>query len=276
MSDYERIEKVIRYLERHYLSQPSLGELARVAGLSEFYFHRLFRRWAGTTPKAFLRSLSAKRARELLLDSRDLLSASLEAGLSGPGRLHDLMIAFEAMTPGELKAGGRGVEIRYGFHASPFGECLLGLTGRGLCHLAFLEGGREKAFAEMKACWPNASFRAGKAETAKLARRIFGKSRRGKVRLLLQGTPFQVKVWEALLRIPEGAVASYAGLAELAGAKRAARAVGTAIGRNSIAYLIPCHRVIRETGVMGQYRWGAARKRALLGWEQARRGSDTP
>ncbi len=271
MSDYERIEKVIRWLEKNYASQPSLVELSKVAGVSEFHFQRLFSRWTGTTPKSFVQYLTAKHAKQLLADSKDVLSASLESGLSGPGRLHDLIISIEAVTPGEFKAKGAGVEIRYGVQKTPFGDCLIGLTSRGICHLAFLNNDADEAVAELKANWPNAEFKLSRTETAKIAKRIFGKSGKGKISLLLKGTAFQIKVWEALLRIPEGAVVSYSNLAAIAGNASASRAVGSAVGRNSIAYLIPCHRVIKETGAIGEYRWGSSRKRAVLAWEQARK-----
>lgn len=271
MNDYDRIAKVIKWLDDHYTSQPTLGELARVAGLSEFHFQRLFSRWTGTTPKSFVQFLTAKHAKRLLLQSKDVLSASLEAGLSGPGRLHDLMISMEAVTPGELKAKGAGIEIIYGVHRTPFGKCLIGLTKRGICHLVFCDQDSQAAIAELKESWEHATFKASKTETAKTVKAIFSGERRSKLKLLVRGSNFQMKVWEALLQVPEGMVISYDTLAKLAGFPAAARAVGTAIGHNSIAFLIPCHRVIRETGVVGQYRWGGVRKRALLTWESARK-----
>lgn len=269
MTDYEKIEKVIRHLESSYLSQPSMKELAQVAGVSEFHFQRLFSKWTGTTPKSFLQYITAKHAKHLLAESKDLLSAALDSGLSGPGRLHDLIISIEAMTPGEFKAKGAGVEIHYGVHSTPFGECLIGVTSRGICHLAFVDANLNDAILELKSNWPRAKFKRVKTETAKIVKTIFGNKRKGKLSLLLKGTPFQIKVWEALLRVPEGAVTSYSALAEVVDSPRAARAIGTAVGSNEVAYLIPCHRVIRETGVIGDYRWGTTRKRALLTWEQA-------
>jgi AraC family transcriptional regulator, regulatory protein of adaptative response / methylated-DNA-[protein]-cysteine methyltransferase len=271
MTDYDRIEKVLRHLEINYLSQPSLKDLAKIAGVSEFHFQRLFGRWTGTTPKSFVQYLTAKHAKQLLIESKDVLTASLDSGLSGPSRLHDLMISAEAMTPGEFKAKGSGVEIRYGIHETPFGEALIGLTNRGVCHLSFIEKNKSDALEELKASWPKASFKSVKTETAKAIKTIFGKSSKGRISLLLRGTPFQIKVWEALLSVPEGAVVSYSNLAEIAGVPGASRAVGSAVGRNAIAYLIPCHRVIRETGAIGDYRWGAPRKRAVFAWEQARK-----
>jgi AraC family transcriptional regulator of adaptative response/methylated-DNA-[protein]-cysteine methyltransferase len=270
MTDYERIEKVIRYLERHYLEQPSLVKLAGVAGLSEFHFHRLFTRWAGTTPKSFLKYLTANHAKSLLEDSRDLLGAAFDSGLSGPSRLHDLFVSIEAMTPGEFKAKGAGVEIKYGFHLSPFGKCLIGTTERGVCYLAFVDEREQQAVDEMKRKWPNASLKSHKTEIAKIAKKIFGGRRSGKqIPVMLTGTPFQLKVWEALIRIPPGQVLSYSDIAKAIGSPNASRAVGTALGSNTVAYLIPCHRVIRETGEFGEYHWGTARKRAVLAWESA-------
>ena len=274
MTDYQRIEKVIRYLNEHYRDQPSLVDLARVAGLSEFHFHRLFSRWAGTTPKSFLKFLTTRHAKKLLAESRDLLGASLDSGLSGPSRLHDLFVTVEAMTPGEFKAGGKGVEIHYGFIAGPFGACLLGLTKRGVCHLAFVDGSEEEGLRELRERWPHAELKQRKAETAKVARQIFGAAAGKGISLHLAGTPFQLKVWEALLSVPPGCLASYSDLAKAVGSPKATRAVGSAVGGNAIAYLIPCHRVIRETGDFGQYRWGRCRKQAVLAWESAATGGE--
>jgi AraC family transcriptional regulator, regulatory protein of adaptative response / methylated-DNA-[protein]-cysteine methyltransferase len=272
VTDYERIEKTIRYLARHFRDQPSLATLAKEAGLSESHFHRLFTRWAGTTPKSFLKALTAAHAMELLRASRDVLSASFEAGLSGPGRLHDLLVSVEAVTPGELRSSGAGIEIAYGVHATPFGECLLGLTSRGVCHLAFLgEEGSARAVEELRAKWPNASLVERPRATAPVMRKIFAARGRRRLSVLMKGSAFQLKVWQALLRIPPGHVGSYGTLARAVGARGAARAVGSAVGSNSIAFLIPCHRVIRETGDFGQYRWTPERKQALLAWEYALR-----
>lgn len=270
MTDYERIEKVIKWLEQNYILQPTLKELSENAGVSEFHFQRLFSRWTGTTPKSFVQFLTAKHAKQLLNKSKDLLNVSLETGLSGPGRLHDLLISMEAMSPGEFKSKGEGVEIYYGIHKVPFGKCLIGITKRGICHLVFIVTNDEEAISGMKSRWLNATFKFSMKETAKVVKSIFEESGQRKIKLLVQGSNFQIKVWEALLNVPEGSVISYKRLAKLAGFPRASRAVGTAIGQNSIAYLIPCHRVIRETGVFGQYRWGTSRKRALLVWEHAR------
>lgn len=268
MNDYERIEKVIKYLDENFKDQPSLKTLAKVAHLSESHFQRMFTRWTGVTPKTFLKFLTAQNAKKLLLESKDLLSASLDSGLSGPGRLHDLMISVEAMTPGEVKSKGLGIEIKYGTHETPFGECLIGVTSRGVCHLVFIDSSKKEAISHMKEKWAQATFISSPKDTEEVIKKIFEK-KKGKLSILLQGTSFQMKVWEALLSVPEGSLISYDRLASLAGFQKAARAVGTAVGSNSIAYLIPCHRVIRETGVIGQYRWGTTRKRCILTWEQS-------
>lgn len=266
MTPYERIEKVIRYIEAKRLEQPKLAELASVAGLSEFHFHRLFAKWTGTTPKSFLKFLTHAHAKSLLAGS-DVLTASMESGLSGPGRLHDLFITVEGMTPGESKSGGAGLSIEYGFHETPFGPALLAQTERGVCYLGFITDGRDASLRDLRKRWPNARYAQG--GTAKTAARIFAG---GKVKLHLRGTPFQLKVWEALLRLPEGRAVSYGALAKAVGSPKATRAVGTAVGRNPVAFLIPCHRVLREAGGLGGYHWGAPRKRAILAWEGARHG----
>lgn len=271
MTSYERIAKVIRYIDEHRTEQPRLATLAKAAGLSEFHFHRLFSRWAGTTPKAFLKFVTGVHAKTLLRDSRDVLTAALEAGLSGPGRLHDLLVSVEGVTPGEYKARGAGLEIRYGFHETAFGRALIGMTARGVCHLTFLDAaGREKSLADLAKKWPKAALRRDQAGTAAAVRRIFGRKAGAKVPVVLSGTPFQIKVWEALLRVPPGGATSYGELAKAVGRPKAARAVGAAVGANRVGYLIPCHRVLRGTSALGGYRWGAARKCAILAWEDAR------
>lgn len=269
MTDFERIEKVILYLNQHYVDQPSLIVLAKVAGVSEFHFHRIFKKWAGITPKDFLKFLTANLARKLLHESRDLLTMSIESGLSGPGRLHDLFVTVEAVSPGELKSQGQGIEIQYGFHESPFGEFLIGITKRGICFLAFAGKQKKITLSDLKSKWKNATFTLNQDATAPIAKGLFQKNKKKKIPLLLMGTSFQLKVWEALLRIPEGQVLSYSDVAKFVGSPKASRAVGIAIGKNTIACLIPCHRVIRETGHFGEYRWGAPRKQAVLAWESA-------
>lgn len=270
MTDYERIEKVIRHLDARHREQPGLGALARVAGLSRFHFHRLFSRWAGVTPKAFLKALTANHAKRLLLRSGDLLGTSLDAGLSGPGRLHDLLVSVEGVTPGEFKGRGAGLDLRYGFHDSPFGPCLVGVTPRGICHLAFVQGsGKRAALKELRAHWPDARMRPGRNASARALRSLFAPKRGSRLIAVVRGTPFQIKVWQALLRIPAGHVRSYGGIAADIGKSGAARAVGAAVGQNPVAYLIPCHRVILATGAVGEYHWGSIRKKAMLAREGA-------
>lgn len=271
--DYRRIAQAIHFLEEHKLAQPSLDEVADYIGLSPFHFQRLFRHWAGVSPKRFLQFLTAEHAKQLLRQTTSVLDTSLEVGLSGPGRLHDLMVSVEAVTPGEFKAGGEGIEIRYGLHDTPFGNCLIGLTERGICHLAFVEEGcDESSVKELRKGWPGARFVEDAGASQAIVKQIFGERKQGKAQpipLLLRGTNFQLKVWQALLKIPEGALVSYHHLAEQLGTPSASRAIGNAVGRNPIAYLIPCHRVLRSNGELGGYRWGMDRKKALLGRELA-------
>jgi AraC family transcriptional regulator of adaptative response/methylated-DNA-[protein]-cysteine methyltransferase len=257
------------------LEQPDLAELARRSGLSRFHFHRLFSRWAGVTPKDFLQCLTLSRARERLQQGASVLGAALDVGLSSPGRLHDLCVTLEAAAPGEIKAGGAGWTIQVGFTDSPFGICCVGRGPRGLCHLAFVEDEDRKAAATpLREAWPRARMLWDDASAQSFGARIFetgrGDSSPVCLRAFVRATPFQLRVWRALLSVPSGALISYGHLAATVGSSSAARAVGTAVGRNPLAFLIPCHRVIRETGVIGQYRWGHERKRIMLGWERAR------
>ena len=273
-SDYGRIEQAITYLQSNFREQPTLAETAATIGLSEYHFQRLFRRWAGISPKRFLQYLTAEYVSDLLRDSRSVLEASLDAGLSGPGRLHDLLVNLHGVTPGELKRQGAGLEIHYGIHPSPFGDCLLSATRRGVCGLAFLSpDGRETTLAELRQRWPKAHFLEDPQTTRPIADHIFSPQDRAKgesIDLYVQGTNFQLKVWEALLQIPPGSLVSYGDIAKRIGAPKAARAVGTANGQNPVALLIPCHRVIRKSGAFGEYRWGEARKQAMFAWEAAR------
>lgn len=270
MNDYERIAVVIRHLDEHHLEQPDLAELAAQADLSAHHFHRLFSRWAGVTPKDFLQCLTAEFARERLRQGQSVLDAALDAGLSSPGRLHDLCITLEAATPGEVKSGGSGMELTAGLADTPFGTACIASSPRGICHLGFMENDdREAAEAELRQSWPHAELRWEHAAARQIGAQIFQTDRGGDLKVLVRGTPFQLRVWRALLRIPAGAAVSYGHIAHAIGNPGAARAVGTAVGANPLAYLIPCHRVIRETGVIGQYRWGHERKCALLGREWA-------
>jgi AraC family transcriptional regulator of adaptative response/methylated-DNA-[protein]-cysteine methyltransferase len=269
-SDYDVVAAAIDYLEQNFRSQPELADVARHVHLSEAHFQRLFRRWAGISPKRFLQFLTAEHARELLSGSRSVLDVSYEVGLSGGGRLHDLMLNIAAATPGEIKSGGLGLTIHYGFHESPFGESLIAITDRGITNLAFTQNhDREHLLAEMRHRWPNAHFVEDAARTRPVARQVFGDSG-GALTLFLKGTNFQIRVWEALLRVPAGRAVTYEDIAHTIGHPTAVRAVGAAVGQNPIAYLIPCHRVLRKSGVFGEYHWGAVRKKALLGWEAAR------
>ena len=277
--DYSRIEKAILFLGENFRSQPSLEEVARSVNLSEYHFQRLFRRWAGISPKRFLQFLTIEYSKGLLEESKNLLDVTYEAGLSSPGRLHDLFVAIEAMTPGEYKSRGGGLRITYGIHPTPFGPCLLATTERGICGLSF--HGREdcgRAVKNLKSQWPGATFSEGPALTGPLVNRIFHSARAAAGRplnLFLKGTNFQIKVWQALLKIPTGAVVSYEDLAVLLRRPGSARAVGSAVARNPVAFIIPCHRVIQKFGAAGDYRWGSARKKAILAWEAARRpGAD--
>ncbi len=268
--DYERIERALRYIDANVRRQPDLDEIAAHVGLSEFHFQRLFAQWAGISPKRFLQFLTKEHAKALLRRSENVLEASLAAGLSGPGRLHDLLVSCEAITPGELKAGGEGVCIDYGVHPSPFGDCLVATTPRGICHLAFVHDGPEAAIAVLHDDWPHAQLHRNPRQTRVLVGRIFDRAPSTRpLPLLLKGTNFQLKVWEALLAVPPGAAVSYQAVARYIHLPNAARAVGSAIGQNRIAYLIPCHRVIQTLGDFGQYRWGGVRKKAMLGWEAA-------
>lgn len=272
--DYARVEAAIAFLENDFERQPSLGEIAAAAGLSEFHFQRLFSRWVGISPKRFLQFLTKEHARQLIQGSESVLTAAYDAGLSGPGRLHDLMVACEAVTPGEIRQRGRGLAIAYGVHPSPFGPCLLAVTERGICNLRFVPPGGEDAMTEwLAAQWPAARLRHDPARTAPLVPQVFpfepGPAP-APLHLFVRGTNFQIQVWQALLRIPLGRAVTYEDLARHIGLPRAARAVGNAVGRNPIPFLIPCHRVIRKMGVFGHYGEGPARKKAILGWEAAR------
>lgn len=271
--EYRRIEKAIHFLEENFRRQPGLKEVARQVGLSEYHFHRLFSRWAGVSPKRFLQFLTADYARRLLRESANVLDAAHETGLTGPGRLHDLIVNVYAMTPGELKEEGAGLTIRFGVHPSPFGDCLVAVTDRGICAVSFLsaERGRE-AREKLESRWSRATFRKSQAGTTDVANRIFDPSRwknGSPLSVIVRGTNFQVRVWDALVRIPPGCVVSYEQVASRIGAPTSARPVGSAVARNPVAFLIPCHRVIRKTGDFGEYGSGSARKKAILAWEAA-------
>jgi AraC family transcriptional regulator of adaptative response/methylated-DNA-[protein]-cysteine methyltransferase len=272
--DYSRMEAAIRYLESNFDRQPSLEDVSTAMGLSRYHFQRVFRRWAGISPKKFLEYITVENAKALLEDSRPVLDVAFSTGLSSTSRLYDMFVNIEAMTPGEYKQKGEGLEIACGVHSSPFGECLVAATGRGICALEFCEpAGGEKAINGLQKKWPGARISVNLRKTRAYADTIFPLHRGNApapVNAFLMGTLFQVKVWEALLKIPPGSVASYGDIARAIDAPSHSRAVGQAVGRNPIAYLIPCHRVIQGLGAFGHYRWGSARKRAMLAWERAR------
>jgi AraC family transcriptional regulator of adaptative response/methylated-DNA-[protein]-cysteine methyltransferase len=270
LRDYERIARAIEYLQRHATQQPDLASVARHVHLSEHHFQRLFTRWAGVSPKRFLQYLTVEHAKSRLPESQNVLDLAGTVGLSGPGRLHDLFVTLEAVSPGEYKARGAGLEIRYGIHASPFGPALIAVSPRGICGLHFLDGGIDDAEQLIGRDWPHAGLREDARGTAVLAEHVFRPfaSHPAKpLALVVKGSNFQIKVWRALLALPFGSVTTYRDIARRIQEPGAARAVGNAIGANPIAWLIPCHRVIRESGELSRYRWGETRKAAILGWE---------
>jgi AraC family transcriptional regulator of adaptative response/methylated-DNA-[protein]-cysteine methyltransferase len=271
--DYARIEKAVLFMEQNFRHQPDLKEVANSVGLSEYHFQRLFSRWAGISPKRFLQFLTVEYAKQLLDQSRSVLEVTYESGLSSPGRLHDLFVTCEAMTPGEFKEQAEGLTITYGFHPSPFGECILAITERGICGLLFVSGeSREETLQEIKGTWSKAIFSEDPAQTRPFVERIFNPVKHQQaLPVILKGTNFQIKVWQALLKIPPGSVVSYEDIAAHIGQPGAAQAVGAAAAHNPIGYVIPCHRVIRKIGAFGNYHWGVARKKAILGWEAAQK-----
>lgn len=268
MRQYVLVARAISFIRENAKQQPSLEQIAVATHVSPFHLQRLFAEWAGVSPKRFLQYLTKEYAKQKLMSSHDVLTVTEDAGLSSTSRLHDLMVTCEAMTPGEIKAGGEGLEITYGFAFSPFGEAIVGWTKRGICHFAFSMANHDAMLAELVAYWPNAKFSRDDSQAKHLLKDIFPATpSRGRVHLVLRGTNFQIKVWEALIHTDFGRVTSYQQLAERAGCPRAQRAVGTALAANHIGYLIPCHRVIRESGDAGSYRWGGDRKLAILAWE---------
>ncbi|MBT5814007.1 MAG: methylated-DNA--[protein]-cysteine S-methyltransferase [Opitutales bacterium] len=272
MDDYRRIEEVIRFLGEDFQSQPSLSALAKRVGLSDSHFQRLFLRWAGVTPKEFLQCLTHSHAKRLLDRGESVLDAALDSGLSGPGRLHDLCIKLEAATPGEIKSGGAGWKIVYGFAVSDFGRVLVASGPRGICHLSFVDSqSNAEAIVNLRGDWAAADFERDDGVAVALCKRVFSndpnETGATSLRACVAGSVFQIQVWQALLRIPAGDVSTYKRVASSIGRPGAVRTVGTAIGRNPIAVLIPCHRVIRESGALGGYRWGLPRKQALIGRE---------
>jgi len=273
-SDYARVKDAIMFIASNASEQPTLEDVAAHVGLSPYHFQRLFRRWAGVSPKRFLQHLNASRAKVLLRDSMPVLDTAFAVGLSGPGRLHDLIVMTEAVTPGEYAAHGDGIAIRYGVHETPFGPCLIAVTDRGICALRFTdEDNVENAVAELERDWRRATLVRDDSGTSASVRTIFDRAgdATGPLPLLLRGTNFQLKVWEALLRVPETCLISYGDLAERIGMPSATRAVASAVGANPIAFVIPCHRVLRSSGALGGYRWGLDRKVVMLEREMAAR-----
>jgi AraC family transcriptional regulator of adaptative response/methylated-DNA-[protein]-cysteine methyltransferase len=271
LSDFDRVERAIRFIDARRDDQPGLDAVADVMGLSPGHAQRVFARWAGVSPKQLLGLCTVEAAKARLREAESVMGAALDVGLSGPSRLHDLFVNLEAVTPGEYKALGAELEMRWGVHPTPFGDALIVVSPRGLSRLAFVTGGPlQDALAEAKADWRLSTFVADPETTAPIARRVFALDGDAPLRILVKGSPFQVQVWRALLRIPPGAAVTYGTLARALGRDGAARAVGSACGRNRIGFLIPCHRVLRETGALGGYHWGLTRKRAMLAWEGAR------
>src|SRR5579871_2928279 len=275
--DYAVVRRAVAFISQHWRSQPDVESIAHACGVTPDELHHLFRRWAGLTPKEFVAAITLDHARKLLRDSASVLDAAYAVGLSGPGRLHDLFVTHEAMSPGEWKAGGEGLTLAYGFHASPFGDALVVATERGLAGLAFADPGeRDRALEDMRRRWPRAQFRDDAARTAPLARRIFDPKlwqQNRPLQVVMIGTDFEVRVWETLLKIPMGCATTYSDIAAKLNAPQAARAVGAAVGKNPIAFVVPCHRVIGKGGDLTGYHWGLTRKRAMLGWEAGQVGA---
>jgi AraC family transcriptional regulator, regulatory protein of adaptative response / methylated-DNA-[protein]-cysteine methyltransferase len=269
--DFARVARAIGFIEENFRAQPRLAAIAAVARLSEFHFNRLFRRWAGVTPRQYLAFLTARAARGALASTPSVLEAAYAVGLSGPGRLHDLLVTLEAVTPGEMKTHGAGLKLQYGFSDTPFGRALLAQSPRGLSHLAFVEpGGEEAALAALAANWAQASREHNDALAGALASRIWGAAGSAPLKLAVKGTNFQLKVWRALLELGSAGPTTYAALARAAGVAGSWRAVGNAVGANPVAWLIPCHNVLRADGALGGYRYGAERKRSMLAWQELR------
>lgn len=270
--DYTRIADAIGFFRENFKAQPKLDEVAEHVNLSPFHFQRMFKDWAGVTPKQFLQYLSVEHAKEILKhEDANVFNTALETGFSGGGRLHDLFIKVEGMTPGEYRNGGAMLHINYSFADTPFGKVIVASTAKGICHMAFVDECEEKALEQLKISFPNAVFNQLVDRIQQNALFIFTQdwSRLDEIKLHLKGTDFQIKVWETLLKVPPGGLTTYASLARKAGSENAYRAVGTAVGNNPVAFLIPCHRVIKSTGEIGQYHWGSTRKNAIIGWEAA-------
>jgi len=276
MEEYYKIAKAIEYIKIHFKSQPSLEEVAQAINLSPFHFQRLFTEWAGVSPKRFLSFLTLEYAKTAL-KSGTLSEAAYNSGLSGTGRLHDLFVNIEGMTPGEYKNGGENLTIYYSNNKSTFGNYLIASTTKGICELLFYQEGTQNPLNELKILWPKAKLVEGSDANHEKVRAFFNNDFKDvdKIKLHLKGTEFQIKVWQALLKIPEGTVCSYNSIAQVINKPTASRAVGSAIGNNPIAFIIPCHRVIKSAGGIGEYRWGSVRKQALIGWEAAKNSDNS-
>jgi len=277
VADYDKVRRILAYITENWREQPSMDAIAEHIGLSEPHLHHVFRRWAGLSPKAFLQAITLDHARGLLRDSASILDTAYEVGLSGPGRLHDLFVTHEAMSPGDWKAGGDGLILRYGYHPSPFGEALAVATDRGLAGMGFVDDGNyAAALADMVRRWPKANFVQDQQITGPMTARAFDPALwkpETPLRIVFIGTDFEVRVWETLLRIPLGQATTYSAIAEKLGKPKAARAVGSAVGRNPVSFVVPCHRVIGKSGSLTGYHWGLTRKQAILGWEAGQTGS---
>lgn len=271
MIDYQRIASAITYIREHSSEQPSLDNIAAQIHLSPFHFQRMFKEWAGVSPKKFLQYISVQHARELLQQEHTIADVSFETGLSGTSRLHDLFVSIEAMTPGEFKNGGEHLLIDYTFTETVFGKIIIAATSKGVCKIDFIED-HSSAINNLKKIWPNALLKENTNKHHQPVTNFFRQDWKDlpQIKLHLKGTPFQLKVWEALLKIPSGELSTYSSVAGIIKSPKASRAVGTAIGDNPIAYLIPCHRVIKSTGIIGEYHWGSTRKTSMIGWEQSR------
>jgi AraC family transcriptional regulator of adaptative response/methylated-DNA-[protein]-cysteine methyltransferase len=276
-SDYDVVRRAIAHIRGNWRQQPEIETIAEAAGVTATELHHLFRRWAGLSPKAFLQALTLDHARQLLRDSASVLDTTFAVGLSGPARLHDLFVTHEAMSPGQWKSGGVGLTLHFGFHASPFGRALAMATGRGLAGLAFADPGDEQsALSDMRARWPQADYVEAPERIAPLVQRVFDPARwraEAPLRIVMIGTDFEIRVWETLLRVPIGRLTTYSDIAAKVCTPAAARAVGAAVGRNPISFVVPCHRVIGRNGNLTGYHWGLTRKRAILGWEAGHAGS---
>lgn len=268
--NYARVEEAIKFLTDNFKQQPSLYDVADHANVSPFHFQKIFTEWAGISPKKFLQYLTVEELKKELKKTANLVEAAEKVGLSAQSRVYDLFVNIEAVTPQEYKTQGSGIEIEYGIHNTPFGECLIATTPRGICSLNFLENNKDELLKNLISHWENASIKENARSTKQVMENIFSADKKQEIKLLVKGTTFQIKVWEALLKIPFGAVTTYQNIANSIGNPKANRAVGTAVGSNPVAYLIPCHRVIRQEAVIGDYRWGTLRKKALIGWEKAK------